>query len=92
MNTGLTPEDRALRGYFARRWEDVAKVGFTCRDGREFLGWIADVDDDRVLVTWAPGPFDDRDADDEWFPLTAIRPGTAAHYDTTTRVWVPYQG
>ncbi|MFE7563208.1 hypothetical protein [Kitasatospora sp. NPDC057500] len=92
MNTGLTPEERALRDYLARRCEDVAKVGFTCRDGREFLGWIAEVAEDRVLLTWAPGPLDDRDPEDEWLPLAAIRPRTAAHYDTATPGWIPYSG
>ncbi|MFB6891426.1 hypothetical protein ACFCX4_19220 [Kitasatospora sp. NPDC056327] len=93
MDTGGTPEGRAaLHDYLVRCEEAVAKVGFTLPDGREFLGWIVEVAGDRVLLMWAPGPYDDHDPGDEWIPLAGIRPGTAARYDTAVRGWVPYPG
>ncbi|AEV85671.1 hypothetical protein ACWT_4649 [Actinoplanes sp. SE50] len=72
------------------------KIGFTLLDGRQFLGWAADVDGDRVLLSWAPSPMfamstDDAqwNPDDEWVPLSAIAADTAARYDEASRRWRP---
>ncbi|BCJ48450.1 hypothetical protein GCM10010168_76240 [Actinoplanes ianthinogenes] len=73
------------------------KVGFTLLDGREFLGWVAGVDGDRVLLSWAPSPMfamstsgTEWNPDDEWVRLSAIDAGTVARYDETSRRWTPF--
>jgi hypothetical protein len=90
----------ALHGYFVRCVARSDKVGFSLRDGREFLGWVVEAEEGRILVSWAPGPFDDPVGDgdgergddgeggDEWVAFTSIRPGTVGHYDWTVRRWV----
>ncbi|MEU0988273.1 hypothetical protein [Streptomyces sp. NPDC005953] len=84
----------ALHGYFIRCVERSDKVGFSLRDGREFLGWVVEVEEGRILVSWAPGPFDDpvddgdEESGDEWVPYTSIRPGTIGHRDRTVHRWV----
>ncbi|MEU9338877.1 hypothetical protein AB0D49_37965 [Streptomyces sp. NPDC048290] len=88
-----------LHGYFVRCVARSDKVGFSLRDGREFLGWVTEAQEDRILVSWAPGPFDDPvgDGDDgedggEWVAFTSIHPGTVGHYDWTVRRWVRMPG
>ncbi|GGZ28020.1 hypothetical protein GCM10010387_21780 [Streptomyces inusitatus] len=88
----------SFQSYFARCSERSDKVGFSLRDGREFLGWVVEVEESRILVSWAPGPFDDPvdDGDgedgDEWVAFASIRPGTVGHYDRTVRRWVSMFG
>jgi hypothetical protein len=90
-------EPLPLQVYLLDRYERCDRVGFTLRDGREFLGWVAEVTDSRVLVDWAPSPMDLTPASEaelldesgEWFSLDAIVPGSASHYDRTTRTWIP---
>ncbi|GAA2262468.1 hypothetical protein GCM10010232_62600 [Streptomyces amakusaensis] len=88
----------ALHDYFVRCVERSDKVGFSLRDGREFLGWVVEAEEGRILVSWAPGPFDDPvddgdgESGDEWVTYTSIRPGTIGHYDWTVRRWVTMPG
>ena len=50
------PEQQSLYDFLVRCADNSDKVGFTFVDDREFLGWIADVTEDRMLVMWAPSP------------------------------------
>lgn len=86
-----------MKTFFAGCTDNAAKVGFSLVDGREFLGWIAEVADDRVSVVWAPSPIfmqatsgEKWNPDDEWIPFSAILAGTLAWYDTSARRWVTY--
>ncbi|MFD1541573.1 hypothetical protein [Nonomuraea guangzhouensis] len=85
----------AMRAFFVRCKENVDKVAFTFADGREFLGWVAEVTDDDVLVTWAPSPIYAQatgdghwNPEDERVPFALIQTGSAASYDSSTRRWV----
>lgn len=85
----------AVRLCFERFGEDRSRVGFRFRDGREFLGWAPETDEDAVLVLWAPSPFyaqatgtDDWAPPDEWVPFAEIDLSSLQFWDETARVWV----
>jgi hypothetical protein len=88
-------EEQVLYDFIVRCHDNSDRVGFTFVDGREFLGWIAEVTEDRMLVMWAPSPFyaqatggDEWNPDDEWVPFTALRTESLARYDKSIPGWV----
>ena len=92
----MTGQPLPLRDALERCVAAGDKVGFTFLDGREFLGWIGELDGDRALLMWAPSPMyamstdgAEWNPDDEWVPLTTIDAGTAARHDEASRRWVP---
>jgi len=55
------------------------RVTFILKDGRRFEGWIEEIKEGRVLLSWAPSPFyaqavgsDESDIPDEWIMLSEI--------------------
>ena len=89
----------AMQAFFTRCVESADKVGFTFLDGREFLGWVAEVTDEQVLAMWAPSPMyaqatggREWNPEDEWVPFTAIRPASLASYDESAGRWVSNLG
>ncbi|WP_173080324.1 hypothetical protein [Phytohabitans rumicis] len=87
----------AMRTFLVGCMDSAAKVGFSLVDGREFLGWVDEVADDRVFVAWAPNPIymqatggETWSPDDEWIPFSAIRAETLAWYDTSAKRWLTY--
>ena len=89
------PEQQSLYDFLIRCADNSDKVGFTFDDGREFLGWIAEVTEDRMLVMWAPSPIyaqatggDEWNPDDEWVAFSALRTESLARYDKSVRSWV----
>ncbi|WIN00554.1 hypothetical protein ACTOB_004268 [Actinoplanes oblitus] len=93
----MTAQPASLRHALRSCVETGEKLGFTLLDGREFLGWAADVDGDRVLLSWAPSPMyamstdgAEWNLDDEWVRLDAIDAGTVARYDEAARRWMPF--
>jgi len=89
------PEGQALYDFIVRCHDKSDRIGFTFVDGREFLGWISEVTEDRMLVMWAPSPIhaqaaggEEWNPDDEWVPFTALRRESLAGYDTSVRIWV----
>ncbi|MFI9329960.1 hypothetical protein ACIGZJ_20735 [Kitasatospora sp. NPDC052868] len=84
-------DSRALREFLDHCLDSAEKVGFSLADGRDFLGWVAEVEDGRILAAWAPSPFAPEPGE-EWLPITAILPGTAARYDRALRRWVEHYG
>ena len=90
-------EDQSLYDYFSGCFERADKVGFALVDGREFLGWIHEVTEDRILLAWAPSPFyaqaNDGEAwapEDEWVAFTALVLESIASYDPSVPGWVNY--
>ncbi|GGY11781.1 hypothetical protein [Streptomyces anandii] len=90
-------EDQSLYDYFSGCFERADKVGFALVDGREFLGWIHEVTEDRILLAWAPSPFyaqaNDAEAwapKDEWVAFTALVLESIASYDPSVPGWVNY--
>ncbi|MFI1828324.1 hypothetical protein ACH41E_18020 [Streptomyces sp. NPDC020412] len=88
---------RALHDYLTERAARADKVGFTLRDGREFLGWLVEVSADHALLSWAPSPLyaqatggAEWEPEDEWLPLTEIVPTTPAHYSRAAGGWIPF--
>ncbi|MEU4623304.1 hypothetical protein AB0G04_25450 [Actinoplanes sp. NPDC023801] len=92
----MTAQPLALRDALEQCADAADKVGFTLLDGREFLGWVADLDGERALLMWASSPMHamstngaEWNPDDEWVPLSAIDAGTVARRDKASRRWVP---
>lgn len=93
----MTAQPLTLRDALKSCVDTGEKLGFTLLDGREFLGWVTDVDDDRVLLRWAPNPIyamstngAEWNPDDECVQLSAIDADTVARYDETSRRWMPF--
>ena len=89
------PDPFAMRAFFLYCEENVNKVAFTFADGREFLGWVAEVTENDVLVAWVPNPIYAQatggghwSPEDERVPFAPIQTGSAARYDSSTRRWV----
>lgn len=87
--------DPSLLALLERSADAGDRHAFEFRDGREFLGWIVEVTDEAVLVSWAPSPFYAQAAGttemspaDEWVQFTEIVPGSLARWDDGTRQWV----
>ena len=92
----MAGQSPALRDALERCVDAGDKVGFTFLDGREFLGWVAEVDGDRALLMWASSPMyamstngAEWNPDDEWVPLSTIDASTAARRDKASQRWVP---
>lgn len=85
----------AVRLCFERLAEGGARIGFRFRDGREFLGWASETDEDAVLVMWAPSPFyaqatgtDDWAPPDEWVPVAEIDLSSLQSWNLAQGRWI----
>lgn len=83
------------------RFERFAEVGvkhaFQLRSGQDFLGWVIEVKEDAILVSWAPSPFyaqgrgtDDMSPPDEWVKFDDIEPTSLGYWDDVTRRWIDF--
>ena len=91
-------DDRESRRRFERFAETGEKHAFRLRSGRDFLGWVVEVGEDAVLVSWAPSPFhaqatgtDEWSPPDEWVRFADIDPASLSFWDGTARRWVDFQ-
>jgi len=87
--------DPNLRAIFERFADTGDKHAFRFRDGRDFLGWVMDVTEDAVLVSWAPSPFyaqatgtAEMSPEDELVRFSDIELGSLAWWDGAARQWV----
>ena len=83
------------------RYERFAEVGakhaFRLRSGREFLGWVVEIREDAVLVSWAPSPFyaqasgtADMSPPNEWVLFADIEPSSLNYWDDEKRRWIEF--
>jgi hypothetical protein len=94
-----SPGNLDVREYLVRCREAGDRVGFTFVDGTEFLGWVVEVDESGVVLSWAPSPVyaqatgsGNAIPPDESAPFDGIRTDSLARYDQSVGGWIDFPG